>query len=163
MCIQHYGKNITETINTAAIMTEKPGIPLARGTSRLLSGLGYQSIPEFSLETGRRVDVFGIGKAGALVAVEVKSSREDFLSDTKWPNYLDYCDQFYFAVPEDFPEELLPDDHGLMRVDAYGGALIREAPLVPVKAARRKALLTRFARTAAARLRRLTDPEAALT
>ncbi|MGZ0188854.1 MAG: MmcB family DNA repair protein, partial [Alphaproteobacteria bacterium] len=82
-------------------MTEKPGIAFARGAARLLSGLGYQSIPEFSLETGRRVDVFGIGKAGALVAVEVKSSREDFLSDTKWPNYLDYCDQFYFAVPED--------------------------------------------------------------
>ncbi|MGZ0188855.1 MAG: MmcB family DNA repair protein, partial [Alphaproteobacteria bacterium] len=43
------------------------------------------------------------------------------------------------------------------------GAHTQKAPRVPAKAARRKALLTRFARTAAARLRRLTDPEAALT
>lgn len=147
---------------TPAARIERPGAPLARGAARLLLGLGYAPLPEFSLKTGRRVDVFGVARDGGLIAVEVKSSREDFLSDAKWPDYLDFCDRFYFAVPAAFPEDLLPAEHGLMRVDAYGGVLIREAPHAPVKAARRKALLARFARTAAERLRRLTDPEAAL-
>lgn len=141
---------------------ERPGIPLARGAARLLQGLGYAPMVEFSLATGRRVDVFGVAKDGALVAVEVKSSREDFLSDAKWPEYLDYCDLFYFAVPEDFPDDLLPCAHGLMRVDAFGGVLVREAPLAPVKAARRKALLARFGRAAAQRLRQVADPDASL-
>lgn len=140
--------------------TERPGVPLARGAARLLTGLGYAPLSEFSLKTGRRVDVFGVGKDGALIAVEVKSSREDFLSDSKWPDYLEFCDRFYFAVPEAFPEELLPDEHGLMRVDAYGGVLVREAPHSPVAAARRKAMLARFARAAADRLHALTDPDA---
>ena len=117
---------------------------------------------EFTLKTGRRVDVFGIGSSGELVVVEVKSSRQDYLSDRKWQDYLDYCDQFYFAVPEDFPLDLLPDDCGLMRVDAYGGAVLRPAPLDPVKPARRKAVTARYARAAALRLRRLEDPEASI-
>lgn len=142
--------------------TERPGIPLARGAARLLAAMDMAPLVEFTLKTGRRVDVFGIGASGALIAVEVKSSRQDFLSDNKWPEYLDYCDQFYFAVPEDFPLELLPDDCGLMRVDAYGGAVIRPAPNNPVKAARRKAVTARYARAAAHRLRRLEDPEATL-
>ncbi|MBT6313737.1 MAG: MmcB family DNA repair protein [Alphaproteobacteria bacterium] len=117
---------------------------------------------EFTLKTGRRVDVFGIGSSGELVVVEVKSSRQDYLSDRKWQDYLDYCDQFYFAVPEGFPLELLPDDCGLMCVDTYGGAVLRPAPLAPVKPARRKAVTARYARAAALRLRRLEDPEASI-
>ena len=63
---------------------------------------------------------------------------------------------------KDFPLELLPDDCGLMRVDAYGGAVLRPAPLAPVKPARRKAVTARYARAAALRLRRLEDPEASI-
>ena len=148
-------------------MSNKPiqkqtAVALARGTARLLSSLGYIPITEFSLETGRRVDVFGIAKNGSLIAVEVKSTREDFLSDQKWPEYLDYCDQFYFAVPEVFPDTLLPEDQGLMKVDEFTGAIIRAPKPSPVKPARRKAILTRFGRTAAARLSRFTDPEGML-
>lgn len=141
---------------------EKPGVPLARGAARLLQGLGYAPMVEFSLTTGRRVDVFGVAKDGALIAVEVKSSREDFLSDAKWEDYLAFCDLFYFAVPEDFPDDLLPQAHGMMRVDPFGGVVIREAQRAPVVAARRKAVLARFARTAAARLRQIADPEAGM-
>lgn len=148
--------------DVAATRPERPGIPLARGAARLLDRMGYAPLTEFSLATGRRVDVFGIGKDGALIAVEVKSSREDFLSDGKWPEYLDYCDLFYFAVPEAFPQTLLPDDHGLMCVDAYGGVVLRPAVTSPVKPARRKAMLARFGRTAAQRLRQTVDPTAAL-
>jgi len=143
-------------------LVERPGVPLARGAARLLQGLGYAPLTEFSLATGRRVDVFGVARDGGLIAVEVKSSRQDFLSDAKWPDYLAFCDLFYFAVPEGFPDALLPPEHGIMRVDAYGGAILRPAAPAPVKAARRKALLARFARTAAERLRQFTDPEAGL-
>ena len=44
--------------------------------------------------------------------------------------------------------------------DAYGGAMIREAPLHPPSAATRKALLTRVARMGAARMTALSYPEA---
>ena len=143
-------------------MSERPGISLARGAARLLASMDLAPLLEFTLKTGRRVDVFGIGPSGELVAVEVKSSRQDYLSDRKWRDYLDYCDQFYFAVPEDFSLDLLPDDCGLMRVDAYGGAVLRPAPLHPMKPARRKAVMARYARAAALRLRRLEDPEASI-
>jgi len=150
----------TPTPTPTPEIVERPGVPLARGAARLLLDMGFAPMTEFSLATGRRVDVFGVAKNGGLIAVEVKSSRQDFLSDGKWPDYLDFCDWFYFAVPADFPEELLPAEHGLMRVDAFGGVVVREAPHDPASAARRKALLARFGRTAAERLRQFTDPEA---
>lgn len=31
---------------------------------------------------------------------EIKVSRSDFLSDTKWPQYMDYCNQFSWVCPE---------------------------------------------------------------
>lgn len=34
-----------------------------------------------------------------ITGYEVKVSRQDFLSDDKWPGYLDYCHRFYFACP----------------------------------------------------------------
>jgi len=137
---------------------KQTGILLARGAVRLLFDLGYAPLTEFTLASGRRVDVFGVGKHASLVAVEVKSSRNDFLSDQKWQSYLEYCDQFYFAVPESFPTELIPSHQGFMRVDQFSGSLIRQAKPSPVSAARRKAILTRFARTAASRLNLLNDP-----
>lgn len=163
MCVSWTdNKRLHASVIDIAFPDQRPGIPLARGAARLLAAMDLAPLLEFTLKTGRRVDVFGVGAGGELVAVEVKSSRQDFLSDKKWRDYLDYCDAFYFAVPEDFPVELLPDNCGLMRVDAYGGAVIRPAPLDPVKPARRKAVTARYARAAALRLRRLEDPESSI-
>jgi hypothetical protein len=36
---------------------------------------------------------------GLLTIVEIKVSRADLLGDHKWPDYLDYCDRFFWAVP----------------------------------------------------------------
>ncbi len=96
---------------------------------------------------------------GGLTIIEIKSSVEDFRSDKKWPEYLDYCDRFFFAVPEDFPQALIPADQGLLVADAYGATVIRESALRPLNAARRKAVTLRFAQTAARRLMGLIDPE----
>jgi hypothetical protein len=82
----------------------------------------------------------------------VKSSLEDYRSDSKWPDYLDYCDHFYFAVPEFFPLEVLPADMGLLVADPFGAAVLREAPLLRLNAARRRSILLKFAHTAARRL-----------
>jgi len=133
---------------------------LARGVGRALAERGYASLTEVSLANGRRADVMGLGRAGELVIVEVKSSLQDFRSDAKWGEYREYCDRFYFAVAEDFPRDAIPGDCGLIVADGFGGAVIREAPLLTLVPARRKAVTLRFALVGSERLRRLLDPAA---
>ena len=131
---------------------------LARGVARWLFDLGHEALTEFRLSNGRRSDVIGLDKAGRFVIVEIKTSPADFRADGKWPDYLAHCDRFYFAVPEHFPRELLPDEHGILIADAFGAAVLRAAPEVKMNAARRSAQTRRFALAASARLRALTDP-----
>ena len=131
---------------------------VARGVCRLLGELGQASLTEFSLGTGRRVDVIGLTGNGRITVVEIKSSLADFRADQKWPEYLEFCDRFYFAVPQDFPQEVLPGDQGLMVADAYGAAILRPSVELSMAGARRRSLILRFAQTAAGRLQGLTDP-----
>lgn len=135
---------------------------VARGICRLLGELGQASLTEFTLRTGRRVDVIGLAGDGRITVVEIKSSLADFRADQKWPEYLEFCDRFYFAVPQDFPQEVLPADHGLMVADAYGAAILRPSVELTVASARRRSLILRFAQTAAGRLQGLTDPGSAI-
>jgi len=131
---------------------------VARGVSRLLLGLGWSPLCEFTLPTGRRIDVAAVSDSGDFAAVEIKVSVGDYRADGKWPEYLDYCDRYYFAVPEGFPTDILPADHGLIVADRFGAAIVRDAAHAPIAAARRKALLIRFARAAAERFARAADP-----
>jgi hypothetical protein len=131
---------------------------VARGVSRLLLERGWSPLYEFTLPTGRRIDVAAISDSGEIAAVEIKVSLSDFRADVKWSEYLDFCDRYYFAVPDGFPHEILPNDHGLIVADRFGAAIVREAPHSPIVAARRKALLIRFARVAAERFARSADP-----
>lgn len=135
--------------NTAALIT--------RGAARLLADLGFATLGEFPLRSGRRTDLLGIGRRGEIVIVEVKSSTADFRSDRKWPEYLEWCDAFYFAVAEDFPHELLPAEHGLIIADGFGAVLRRDSAALGIAAARRKALTLRFARLAGQRLQQVLD------
>ena len=133
---------------------------LARGICRALDQLGYASLVEFPLINGRRADILGLGKAGDLVIVEIKSSVADFRGDRKWASYRDFADRLYFAVPDHFPQGLIPEECGLMVADPFGAAVLRDGRTTPLNPARRRALTLRFARIAAARLRRSLDPEA---
>jgi len=133
---------------------------LSRGVCRALDQLGYVSLVEFPLINGRRADVLGLGKAGDLLIVEIKSSVADFRADRKWTTYRDFADRLYFAVPAHFPQALIPEECGLMLADQFDAALLREACTAPLNPNRRRALTLRFARIAAARLRRSLDPEA---
>jgi len=133
---------------------------LTRGACRALEQLGYVSLVEFPLANGRRADILALGKTGDLVIVEIKSSVADFRADRKWSNYRDFSDRLYFAVPNDFPRPLIPDECGLMVADSFTAAVLRDGSTTKLNARRRRALTMRFARIAATRLRRLLDPEA---
>lgn len=132
---------------------------LARGVCRALEQLGYASLLEFPLANGRRADILALGRGGELIIVEIKSSVADFRADRKWPDYREFADRFYFAVPSGFPVTLIPEECGLIVADAFAAALIREGAPGALAPSRRKALTLRFALAAAARLRRHLDPQ----
>ena len=139
-----------------------PALLLARGICRTLDQLAYASLTEFPLANGQRADILALGKTGDLVIIEIKSSVADFRADRKWAAYRDFCDRLYFAVANDFPRALIPEECGLMVADAFGAAVLRDGNATPLNPARRRALTLRFARIAAARLRRQLDPGAGL-
>ena len=124
---------------------------VTRGAARLMTALGYAPLAEVCLPNGRRADLMALGPKGDIVIVEVKSGPEDYLADRKWGEYLPYCDAFYFAVAPEFPRQLLPEEPGLIVADGFGGAVLRDAPSIPLAPARRKALTLAFGRLAAMR------------
>ncbi|MBF9233246.1 MmcB family DNA repair protein [Microvirga alba] len=133
---------------------------IQRGVRRLFAQLGHVTIPEFTLASGRRADVIALSANGVLTIVEIKSSVADFRADRKWPDYQDFCDRFYFAVPESLPLDILPEDRGLIVADSFGAAILRESVHHPLAGARRKAVTLRFAHAAAMTLHALADPDA---
>lgn len=135
---------------------------IRRGTLRLLAALDCFALPEVTLVSGRRADLLGVSRAGEILIIEIKSSREDFRVDRKWPEYRAFCDRLFFAPAPDVDEALFPLDAGLIIADAFSGAVLREAPVHPLAAATRKALLTRVSRLGAARLTALSFPEAVI-
>jgi hypothetical protein len=134
---------------------------VCRGASRHLRALGYAIVKEMTFANGRRGDIVALSPSGELLVIEVKSGIDDYRVDGKWPDYRDFCDGFLFAVAPEFPVEILPEDVGLIVADAYGGALLRDAPRHALAPARRKALTIAFGRLAAARLAGLEDPQPA--
>jgi len=131
---------------------------IARGLRRMLRAHGYSSVTELPLLDGRRADVVALRGDGALVIVEIKSSVADFRADNKWRDYLDHCDRLYFAIANNVPVEIMPPEAGLILADAYGAAIVREAPEQKLAPATRRAVLLRFAQAAADRLHRIADP-----
>jgi hypothetical protein len=132
---------------------------LARGVCRALDQLGYSALVEFPLANGRRADILALSQSGEFVIVEIKSSIADFRADRKWGFYRDYADRLYFAVANEFPAALIPEECGLIVADGFGAAIIRGGDPSPLASARRRALTLRFARLAASRLRRHLDPQ----
>jgi hypothetical protein len=125
---------------------------LARGVTRLLLDHGLSPVLEVPLANGRRADVMALSPQGEIWIVETKSCLADYACDAKWPDYVQFCDRFFFAVTEDFPRELIPEETGLIVADGFGGAVLRDSPVRSLVAARRKAVTLLFARLAAQRL-----------
>jgi hypothetical protein len=137
---------------------------VARGVGRLFFRRDQFALCEVPLPNGRRADMVAICPSGLITIVEIKVSRADLMGDCKWPDYLDYCDYFFWAVPAGFGLEPLECDgkgrdcSGLIVADRYDAEILRDAPLRKLAAARRKAETLRFARRAARRLAGDLDP-----
>jgi hypothetical protein len=136
---------------------------VARGVTRLFCRHDLFAMCEVPLPNGRRADLMAIGPRGELTIVEIKVSRADLLSDQKWTDYLEYCDRFFWAVPQSLSalldqQRFLPEHAGLLVADRYDAAVIREPSSRPLAPARRKAETLRFARRAARRLAAQIDP-----
>lgn len=137
---------------------------VARGIARLFARNGVWCLPEMPLRNGRRADLMGIDAKGQIVIVEIKVARGDLLGDTKWPDYLDFCDRFYWGLPPLLDRSPLEADHyrpdccGIVVADGYDAEILRPAPLHPLAPARRKAEIERLARTALRRLTVGADP-----
>lgn len=142
---------------TAALRANR----IVRAAMRHCAMAGWAPVAQMPLPDSRRPDIIALAEDGSFIAIEVKSSAEDFKSDDKWQDYRDWCDQLYFAVDVDFPREILPEDVGLLVTDRLEVAVTRDAPLMRLSPARRRALLHRFAVLAAGRLAALQDPETA--
>ena len=148
----------SNTLSTDALETDLLAKRLARGVCRYFAAMGYSALVEVPLPNGRRADVLAIDGRGQFLLVEIKSCRADFRSDNKWPDYLEFCDFFYFAVAAEFPRELLPQEAGLLIADPYSAVIERDTPGRLLAPARRRALLLRFAHLAASRVQLLSDP-----
>lgn len=136
----------------------KRAAEILRGTARLFRQMGWSSLAELQLANARRADLVAFGPKGDIWIVEIKSSVQDFQTDRKWPDYAAYCDRLYFAVAEDFPFDLVPEDTGLIVADRFGAEILRDPGEHRLTAARRKAMLLRFAHGAAGRLHAILDP-----
>jgi hypothetical protein len=134
-------------------------LAVARGTARFLHALGYCVVSELPLPSGRRADLVALGGDGEIVIVEIKSSVADFRADQKWIDYRLHCDRLFFATIVDVPRDIFPADAGLIVADAFGAAIVCEAPAHRLVAATRKAIMLRFAHAAALRLQALADPQ----
>ncbi len=137
---------------------------VARGVARLFFRQDMMALCEVPLGNGRRADIMALDGKGCITIVEIKVSRADLRGDGKWPDYLDYCDRFYWAVPAGFDLAPFAEDWfrpgccGLIVADRYDAAILRDAADRPVPAARRRAETLRFARRAARRLLGGIDP-----
>ncbi|WP_395647120.1 MmcB family DNA repair protein [Terricaulis sp.] len=125
---------------------------LARGVTRLLLDHGLAPALEVPLANGRRADIMALTPQGEIWIVETKSCLADYACDEKWPDYLDYCDRFFFGVTEAFPHDLIPEEAGLIVADSFNGAVLRDSPVRPLAGARRKSVTLMFARLVAQRL-----------
>jgi hypothetical protein len=134
-----------------------------RCTGRFCLQLGWAPVHEVPLPNGRRADILALMPDGALACIEIKSGERDFLTDGKWQEYREFCDQLFFAVDLDFPQDLLPEDTGLIVAAPPVADLLRPAPLHRLAPARRRLMLQRIAWLAASRLAAHEDPAGAAT
>ena len=137
---------------------------VSRGVCRLLHRHDIFTVAEVPLRNNRRVDLMGLSKKGDVIIVEIKCARGDLLGDTKWTEYLEYCDRFYWAIPPGLmcdelnQERFLPERSGLIVADSYDAEIVRPAALHPLAASRRKVETLRLARHAMRRLLSASDP-----
>ena len=137
---------------------------VARGIARLFARNDIWCLGEMPLRSNRRADLMGIDAKGQIIIVEIKVSRADLLGDSKWTDYLDHCDRFFWGLAAHLDNAALageafrPECCGLIVADGYDAEIVRPAPLLPLPAARRKGEVERLARAALRRQAVALDP-----
>ena len=107
---------------------------------------------EFKLKNRRRVDLVTINEKGWIIIIEIKSSPEDFLSDKKWGEYIDWADQFYFGVAHNFPISILPKEHGIITTDGFDVYQVQTSPVQKLNGSRRNNLIRKMAKASMRRI-----------
>ena len=107
---------------------------------------------EFKLRVKRRVDLITLNDEGLITIIEIKSSVSDFRSDKKWNEYIDWADQFYFGVAQNFPIDILPKEHGIITTDGFDTYEARKSPVKKLNGSRRNTLVRKLARASMRRV-----------
>ncbi len=137
---------------------------VARGVTRLFARHAIWMMGEYSLPNKRRADLVGLDKAGNIIMVEIKVAKADLLGDQKWTEYLDYCDQFYWALSPAMDSNIvngelfMPERTGLIIADQYDAEILRPASRNALAPARRNKLLKDMAHMGLRRVALHNDP-----
>lgn len=90
---------------------------------------------EVTIEHGaRRMDAWAMKKSWAnpmVIAYEIKSSRQDFMSDHKMQDYLPYCNEAYVVCPQSAcTKDEVPEGFGLIYLSKNGDMLrtVKKSP-----------------------------------
>jgi len=138
---------------------------VARGIGRLFARNDIWCLSEMPLRCSRRADMMGVDAKGLVVIVEIKVSKADLMGDAKWPDYLDYCDRFYWGLAPSLDrtcmgdEAFMPEKCGVIVADGYDAEILRPAPLLKLASSRRKVEVERLARASLRRLAVSGDPD----
>jgi len=138
---------------------------VARGVARLFARHAIWMMREYTLPNKRRADLIGTDKNGNIILVEVKVAKADLVGDQKWVEYLDYCDQFYWALSPNLDQTIveqelfLPERSGLVIADGYDAEILRPAKPHPLAPARRTKLLKLLSHGALRRVAAHNDPD----
>ena len=137
---------------------------VTRGVLRLFARNDIWCLTEMPLRGGRRADIMGIDAKGRIVIVEIKVARADLLGDSKWTDYLEFCDRFYWGLAPHLDracmhtEAFRPEVCGLIVADGYDAEILRPAASLPLATARRKVEVERLARASMRRQVVSADP-----
>ena len=122
--------------------------------ARSYYGQGDGVLREFKLRIKRRVDLITINDNGWITIIEIKSSPEDFRSDSKWGQYIEWADQFYFGVAHNFPIDILPEEHGIITTDGFDIYQAQPSPVHKLNGLRRNNLMRKMAKASMRRIER---------
>ena len=120
--------------------------------ARSYYGKGEGVLREFRLKVRRRVDLIAMTNKGLITIIEIKSSPEDFRSDKKWGEYIEWADRFYFGVGDNFPIEILPKEHGIIITDGFDCHEARPSSVNSLNGSRRNTLIRNMAKASMRRI-----------
>ena len=120
--------------------------------ARSYYGQGDGVLREFRLKVRRRVDLITMTNKGLITIIEIKSSPEDFRSDKKWGEYIEWADRFYFGVGDNFPIDILPKEQGIIKTDGFDCHEARPSPVNKLNGSRRNTLVRNMAKASMRRI-----------